>query len=172
MTSTAPSKLGLVKTAHAVDVNHDGVIDAGDRIDWTLVATNLGQTTITQPTMSDPSAGPVTCPTTTLAPGASVTCTVASHTITAADVTAGQVTNTARRIREGQPETVSITSAPAHATVDIHATPDPGPGPGAAVHRVHPGDAAQDRRHGVGAWRAVDVRRHRPPPLNLAPDSA
>jgi uncharacterized repeat protein (TIGR01451 family) len=120
--STASSKLGLVKSAKAVDVNKDGVIDAGDRIDWTLVATNLGATTIKNLKISDSSAGKVTCPKTTLAPGASVTCTVASHTVTAADVTAGHVTNVARASGTVM-NNVPISSPPAHATVDVHATP-------------------------------------------------
>jgi hypothetical protein len=122
--STAPSKLGLVKTAHAVDVNKDGVIDAGDRIDWTLVATNLGTTTIAHLKISDPAAGKVTCPKTTLAPGASVTCTVASHTVTTSDVTAGHVTNVARASGTVM-NNVPIASPPASATVKVKAPAAP-----------------------------------------------
>jgi hypothetical protein len=126
--STATSKLGLRKSAHAVDVNHDKVIDAGDRIDWTLVATNLGATTITHLTVSDPTAGKVTCPTTTLAPGDSTTCTVASHPITATDATAGRVLNTATATGKVR-KTLVISSSAAHAVVDVHATPKPKPKP-------------------------------------------
>jgi hypothetical protein len=122
--STATSKLGLTKSAHAVDVNKDGAIDKGDRIDWTLVATNLGITTITHLTISDPSGGKVTCPTTTLAPGASVTCSVASHTVTAADVTAGHVTNVARASGTVL-NNVTINSPPASATVKVKAPAAP-----------------------------------------------
>ena len=120
--STAASKLGLVKTAHAVDVNHDGTIDAGDRIDWSLVATNLGGTTISRLVVTDPSAGATTCARTRLTPGASTHCTVAAHTVTAADVTAGRVVNTA--IATGRVMgTARIRSAQARAVVDVHATP-------------------------------------------------
>ncbi len=118
--STAASKLGLVKTAHAVDVNKDGSIDAGDRIDWTLVATNLGATTISRLVVTDPSAGSSTCASTRLTPGASTHCTVAPHTVTATDVTAGRVINTA--IATGTVMGTSpIRSARARAVVDVHA---------------------------------------------------
>jgi uncharacterized repeat protein (TIGR01451 family) len=129
VTSTAPSKLGLVKTAHAVDVNHDNVIDAGDRIDWTLVVTNLGATTITHLTVSDPTAGTVSCPDTSLAPGAHMTCVVASHTITAADAKAGHVRNTATATGTVM-KTVFISSSSASAVVVVHARPKPKPGGG------------------------------------------
>ncbi|MEZ5191696.1 MAG: hypothetical protein R2734_03705 [Nocardioides sp.] len=56
--------------------------------------TNTGNTTLTGVTVNDPKVGTVTCPVTTLAPGASTTCT-ATYTITQADVDAGQVVNTA-----------------------------------------------------------------------------
>jgi hypothetical protein len=125
VTSTAPSKLGLVKTGHAVDVNHDGVIDAGDRIDWKLVATNLGATTITNIAVSDPTGGKVTCPHTSLAPGASMTCTVASHTITAADASRGHVLNTAIA-RGTMRHDLLVRSHLAQARIDVHATPNPG----------------------------------------------
>jgi hypothetical protein len=131
--STAVSRLHLTKTAHAVDVNHDGVIDQGDRIDWHLVATNLGATTITGIVVVDPSAGKVSCPRTTLAPGASMSCTVAPHTVTAADVAAGQVRNVATA--HGRVNgTTSVSSAKAHAAVTVFRTPHhvvgpPSPGP-------------------------------------------
>jgi uncharacterized repeat protein (TIGR01451 family) len=120
--STAASKLGLVKTAHAVDVNKDGSIDAGDRIEWTLVATNLGATTINQLVVADPSAGTTTCAETRLDPGASTHCTVAPHTVTTTDVTAGRVINTA--IATGTVMgTAPIRSPQARAVVDVHSTP-------------------------------------------------
>ncbi len=118
----AVSKLGLHKSGHGVDANHDGLIDAGDRIDWTLVVTNLGATTLTDITISDPSAGTAHCPHTVLAPGESMTCAVPSHTVTAADGTAGRVRNTAiASAQSGQ--NVRVTSARAQAVVDVHATP-------------------------------------------------
>jgi hypothetical protein len=120
--STAPSALGLTKTALAVDVNGDGRIDAGDRVDWTLLVSNLGASTITAIAVTDPSGGAVTCPSTTLAPGASMTCTVASHTITAADAAAGTVANTATATGSG-PGGAPLNSGPATASVPVVASP-------------------------------------------------
>ena len=55
----------------------------------------MGNTVLTGVQVTDPSAGTATCPTTTLVPGQSEVCTVPDHTITAADVAAGKVTNVA-----------------------------------------------------------------------------
>lgn len=115
------SKLGLTKSAHAVDVNRDGVIDRGDRIDWTLVATNLGATTITDIVVVDRSAGKPQCPKTTLAPSASMTCAVRSHTVTASDVARGQFGNVA--FAHGTVMgTTQISTPPARATAKVHST--------------------------------------------------
>ena len=68
---------------------------AGDVITYTYLLTNSGNVALSGPfTVADDKAT-VTCPATvSLAVGASITCT-ASYTITAADVTAGSVTNLA-----------------------------------------------------------------------------
>ncbi|MFT3860586.1 GEVED domain-containing protein [Micropruina sp.] len=67
---------------------------AGASVAYTFLVTNTGNTTLTGVAVSDPKVGTVTCPVTTLAPGASTTCT-ATYTVTQADVDAGTVTNTA-----------------------------------------------------------------------------
>ena len=111
--------LTITKTAAAVDVNHDGIISVGDRVEWTLTVRNSGSTTIDDLTVSDPTAGPVTCPATTLAAGTSEICTVAAHVVTAQDVTAGVVSNsaTANGVGPGGPvvsntATASVTVSP------------------------------------------------------------
>ncbi len=67
---------------------------AGDTIDYTFLVTNTGNVTLDPVSIDDPTANPVTCPVTTLAPGATTTCT-ASYTLTQADVDSGHIANTA-----------------------------------------------------------------------------
>jgi hypothetical protein len=122
LTAHATSALRLRKTAHPVDLNHDGVTDAGDRIEWRIAVRNPGATTIRHITVHDPSAGAVSCPSTTVAPGSSMTCTAAAHTVTTADVSAGQVRNTATGSGVA-PDGTTVTAPPAHATVMVHPTP-------------------------------------------------
>ena len=62
--------LALTKTAAVTDVDGDGHTDLGDTITWSLLVTNTGTTTLTGVTVTDPLAGAIACPTTTLAPGA------------------------------------------------------------------------------------------------------
>ncbi len=69
--------------------------DEGDTITYTFVVTNTGNVTLDPVSVNDPKVGAVTCPVTTLAPGASTTCTAAPYALTQADVDAGTVKNTA-----------------------------------------------------------------------------
>ena len=95
--TTTVSTLSLTKSAGApVDANANGRVDAGDRIAYSFLVTNTGAQTITTVAVVDAKVGATSCPATTLAPGASTTCTTtAPYTITQADVNAGAVTNTA-----------------------------------------------------------------------------
>ena len=87
--------LTLDKSAAApVDANSSGRVDAGDTIGYSFVVTNTGTVTVSTVAVTDPKVGTVSCPVTTLAPGASTTCT-ATYTLTQADVDAGTVDNTA-----------------------------------------------------------------------------
>ncbi|MGL4174285.1 MAG: DUF7507 domain-containing protein [Actinomycetota bacterium] len=123
--STTPiprsSALTLTKTAAVTDVNGDVETDLGDRITWTFVVRNTGTTTVTGIAVTDPRAGAVTCPTTTLAPGASMTCTAAVYTINQFDVEAAIVSNTA--FASGTSPTGAVTS-PTSAT-DTPVVQDP-----------------------------------------------
>ncbi len=88
--------LTLEKTAGApVDVNANGITDAGDTIAFTFTVTNAGNVTMTDVAVDDPKVGPVTCDVTTLAPGEVATCAAEPYVITAADQDAGSVDNTA-----------------------------------------------------------------------------
>ncbi|MFI9627123.1 DUF6923 family protein [Streptomyces sp. NPDC052042] len=125
---TGEGLLDLVKTAKPVDVNKNGRTDLGDRIEWTLKVSNKGTRTVTDIRVSDPTAGQVTCPATSLAPGASMDCTAPAHTITAKDVTNGKVVNKATA--SGKSGDKEIFSPEASSTVKVK--PDDKPtGPGA-----------------------------------------
>ena len=93
------SALDLVKSATVTDNNADGRTDLSDTIHWTFTVTNSGTTTLTSVVVSDPKAGAVSCPATTLAPEGSTACTAAPYTVTQADVDAGHVDNTATAVR-------------------------------------------------------------------------
>ena len=112
--------LTLDKTGVAADAGSDGMIGAGDTIAYSFVVTNTGNVTLSSVAVSDPKVGTVSCPVTTLAPGASVTCT-GTYTLTQADVDAGTVNNTA----------TATATAPAGVTnpppaTDSASTPVPG----------------------------------------------
>lgn len=94
-TPAASTGIALDKTATLADANGNGVADIGESIAWGLTVTNRGSLTLSDPAVSDPTAGAVHCPAGALAPAATLTCTVAAHTVTEADVLAGAVTNTA-----------------------------------------------------------------------------
>jgi len=69
----------------------------GDVINYSIVATNDGNTTLAAVTVTDPNAASLSCTPangSSLAPGASMTCT-ASHTVTQADIDAGSYYNQA-----------------------------------------------------------------------------
>jgi uncharacterized repeat protein (TIGR01451 family) len=90
----APS-IKLVVTPSAIDDNDGNGHDAGDTITYTYEVTNTGGTTLDPVVVHDPlfpgAAPNVTCPAAPLAPGASVTCTSKTYTLTQADVDAGTV---------------------------------------------------------------------------------
>ncbi|MCW2858229.1 MAG: hypothetical protein JWR52_3844, partial [Marmoricola sp.] len=112
--------LTLVKSAGTpVDVNGNGRTDVGDTIAYSFTLTNTGTVTLTSVGVTDPKAGSVTCPVTTLAPGGSTTCTADSpYVITQADVDAGTVDNTA--IASGTPPTgPPVVSPPSSTTTPV-----------------------------------------------------
>ena len=97
-TSTVPTESngGITVTKLA----SPGVFTAiGNVINYTILVENTGTSPLTAVNVTDPQAGTVTCaggnPIGTLAVGASIACS-ASYTITAANVTAGSMTNVAR----------------------------------------------------------------------------
>ncbi len=89
--ATKVSGIEVLKSSPAV--NFDQV---GDSLDYVITARNAGNVTLTGVTVVDPVAdvGSITCAPTTLAPGDTTTC-AATHTVTQADLDAGQVANIA-----------------------------------------------------------------------------
>nr|WP_255433562.1 choice-of-anchor K domain-containing protein [Tessaracoccus sp. MC1865] len=114
----------------AIDLTKDADVatyDAvGDVITYTFVATNTGNVTLSNVTITDPlpNLSALTCDPaqpTTLAPGASIECS-ASYTVTQADLDAGSVDNTATTVgtppvgddvTDTDDETVPATQSPA-----------------------------------------------------------
>ena len=96
MTTTQNNVLGLTKTDNLNPAKYDHV---GQVVTYTLTATNNGNTTLHNVSVSDsPALDGFSCtpsvPAASLAPGASIVCT-GSHTITQADLNAGSFTDTA-----------------------------------------------------------------------------
>ncbi|MCK8478973.1 DUF7507 domain-containing protein, partial [Microbacterium aurugineum] len=88
--------LALEKIANLAEADGDGIAEIGDVISYEFLLTNVGNVTLDDVGVSDPTIGAVTCEATTLAIGESTTCTAsATHVVTEADILAGAVTNTA-----------------------------------------------------------------------------
>ncbi|NUL46232.1 DUF11 domain-containing protein [Cellulosimicrobium funkei] len=90
----------LTKIADAPsDTNGDGMIGAGDEIDYHFTVGNTGDTTLNEVTIDDPLlGGTLDCPAlegVTLAPGAEVDCGPIAYVLSQDDVDTGQVENTA-----------------------------------------------------------------------------
>jgi uncharacterized repeat protein (TIGR01451 family) len=117
------SALTLTKTAGTpADTNGSGRIDAGDTIAYSFVVTNAGNVTLTHVVVSDEKVGPTTCPTTPLAPQASMICSK-TYTITQADVDAGSVVNNATASATPPPSAPQPNEPTASATTGIPALP-------------------------------------------------
>ena len=82
-------------------------------ISYSYLVTNVGNVTLAGPFTVDDDKATVSCPTdTSLAPGASITCT-ASYVVTQADLDAGSVTNTATATNgkvTSNPDTETVTA--------------------------------------------------------------
>ena len=92
--SLALTKSGLLDTSV---VPPSGRANVGDKINYTLTATNSGNVTLTNVSISDPKLGTLSCTPpqpTTLVPNGTLSCT-GSYTLTQTDIDAGKVDNTA-----------------------------------------------------------------------------
>ena len=119
---TKEPALALVKqgTVDMTVVGASDRADVGDRITYTLTASNVGNVTLTGVTVSDPKVGSLVCTPpqpATLAPGAQMVCT-GTHTLTQADIDAGRVDNTGTADSDqtsptDAPNQVPVTQVPA-----------------------------------------------------------
>ena len=96
---------------------------AGSTIAYSFIVTNSGTVPLTGLAVSDPKVGTITCPVSTLAAGATTTCTK-SYTLTQADVEAGTVSNTAS-VTGTPPSTMGLSNATATDTVNTAITRSP-----------------------------------------------
>lgn len=112
-TAQLPRRATLAVTNEVVsqDVNANGVVDLGDVLTSTAVATNTGTVTLTDVRVTGD------CPPATLAPGATATCT-STHTVTQADVDAGEVTSTATATGRA-PDGDQVTAEPAEVGTEV-----------------------------------------------------
>jgi uncharacterized repeat protein (TIGR01451 family) len=110
----------LVKSA-----NKSRFSAAGTVITYSFKVSNTGNVALSSVVVTDPLAGlsPITCPATSLAVGASMTCT-AKYTTTSADVSRGTVLNTATATGK-DPD--GVTAGPSTSTVTIPAVIAPPP---------------------------------------------
>jgi uncharacterized repeat protein (TIGR01451 family) len=110
--SNAISSLGLAKSTTST-----GYGKVGDSIAYSYAVSNAGTTTLSSVSVSDNKVAHVSCPSDSVAPGASVTCT-GSYTVTQADVDGGSVTNTATAHASSPPNNSPVSSNSSSVTVD------------------------------------------------------
>ena len=99
---------------HASETSH-GFAAAGDVVSFAYVLTNTGQLTLHAPAVIDDHVDAPSCPVTTIAPGASATCS-GSFAVSQDDVDAGSLRTTASASATG------VTSAAVHVDVEAVAT--------------------------------------------------
>jgi uncharacterized repeat protein (TIGR01451 family)/fimbrial isopeptide formation D2 family protein len=158
-TVTAASKVGLVKTATVDPAADQGGAKVGDTITYTFKVTNIGNVTLKSVAVSDPSGGAVTCPVPAapgLAPGASETCTGNTpHTVSATDVTAGHVTDTATATgvdTRGQTSPLSDPSTAVVPTVSTLAAATPAPSAPNGLGAIITDLGRWSSHNGPGMW--------------------
>ncbi len=94
------ASIDLEKEGNLLPTRADGFAQAGDTIFYTFQVTNTGSVTLTDLVVTDSNIANVTCPTTTLIPGAMTVCS-GEYNVTQADIDAGFKDNTAEA--EGVP---------------------------------------------------------------------
>lgn len=117
----AAPEVAISKRAQVSPSADQDAAQLGDTIAYSYLVTNIGNVNVTSVAVDDPTIGPVTCPAVPvggLTIGDSVICTADNpHTVTQADLDAGQVTDTATATGVGQAGGTSPPSDPSTATV-------------------------------------------------------
>ncbi len=112
------SKSGTISPASS-----NGRANVGDTIAYTYIVTNTGNQILASVAVTDPTLGPVTCPTPPapgLAVGGTLTCTAdVTYTVTAADLALGYATDTATATGTDVLGTVSPVSNPSTVTIPV-----------------------------------------------------
>ncbi len=148
VTNTAKARsLAIVKSLSArIDANHDGLISTGDRLTYAFAVENTGELTLHDLRLSDPKVGAVTCEKSVLEPGESTTCTSGEYTVTADDLAAGLVRNTATG--SALPPGSSDDDARVTATSNTVETPLTAPAPGLTLKKSASASGSPDRHAG------------------------
>ncbi|MFF3175731.1 hypothetical protein ACFVQ0_24245 [Streptomyces sp. NPDC057900] len=108
------------------------VYRVGDEVTYTYTVTNTGDTPLTDIAVTDDLVPDVTCRSTTLAPGATTTCT-GTYTVTEADAARGTVINVAAA--RGEAGGTEVTSPPDDVTLPVKGKE---PCHGKDCHKPHP----------------------------------
>ncbi|MER5747263.1 hypothetical protein ABT097_28835 [Streptomyces sp. NPDC002225] len=118
--SAAPlPQLNLVKQV-SQDPPLELPLTPGTEVPYEYVVTNSGGVPLTDVTVADDRVTGISCPRTTLAVGASMTCT-GTYTVTAADAAAGEVTN--RATAHGRADDTPVVSPPDEVTLPVQRGP-------------------------------------------------
>ncbi|WP_043511591.1 MULTISPECIES: DUF11 domain-containing protein [unclassified Actinoplanes] len=117
--AAAPSLAVTVATA-VNPAAHQSAVRVGDTIAFTYTVVNDGNVTMTGIALTDPLAGTVTCPGSTLLVGASMTCTgAAPYTVTQARIDAGLPITVSTTVAAGAPGGGTPAFGPFTATINV-----------------------------------------------------
>ena len=151
-TAPATPLVAIAKNGAVSPASHQTGARPGDTISYSYLVTNIGNVELTSVAVDDPTLGSVTCPAPAapgLSPGDSLTCTAdQTHTVSQADVEAGQVVDTATATGVGVSGGTSARSNPSTVTIPT-VTPPPETG----------GEAAPTVEYRSAACRPVAARR-------------
>ncbi|WP_460796655.1 DUF7507 domain-containing protein [Microbacterium sp. GXF0217] len=116
-------QIDLIKTATTpADTDGDGMIGAGDAVEYSFTVTNTGTITLTDAVLDDPLLGAIECPALaepSLAPGDAVDCGPFAYVLTQQDVDAGSVHNEATVVAQssiGETQDAAATDTPVTGT--------------------------------------------------------